>query len=60
LEDVPAGKLAKAIEKVLEEYESVKVEPGESVGLIAAESIGEPGTQMTFYPFNIDLFYFFF
>jgi len=52
LEDVPAGKLAKAIEKVLEEYESVKVEPGESVGLIAAESIGEPGTQMTLNTFH--------
>lgn len=52
LEDVPASKLAKAVEKVLEEYESVKVEPGESVGLIAAESIGEPGTQMTLNTFH--------
>ena len=34
--------------KILEEeYLSVQVEAGESVGLVAAESLGEPGTQMT-------------
>ncbi len=34
--------------KILEEeYQSVQAEAGESVGLIAAESLGEPGTQMT-------------
>ena len=43
----PAAQLQKSAEKVLEEFELTKVEPGESVGLIAAESIGEPGTQMT-------------
>jgi len=35
------------LEKLFEEYNDAKVDPGESVGLIAAESIGEPGTQMT-------------
>lgn len=49
---VPAAKLAKAAKKVLDEYEDAKVEPGESVGLIAAESIGEPGTQMTLNTFH--------
>lgn len=48
----PAGKLKKVAAKVLEEYELAKVDPGESVGLIAAESIGEPGTQMTLNTFH--------
>jgi len=49
---VPAAKLAKAAKKVFDEYEAAKIEPGESVGLIAAESIGEPGTQMTLNTFH--------
>ena len=32
---------------VVEEYEHALVEAGESVGIISAESIGEPSTQMT-------------
>lgn len=36
----------------VEEYENSKVEPGESVGIISAESIGEPGTQMTLNTFH--------
>ncbi|MFC1705175.1 DNA-directed RNA polymerase subunit A'', partial [Nanoarchaeota archaeon] len=36
----------------LEEYKDVRVEPGESVGLVSAESIGEPGTQMTLNTFH--------
>lgn len=39
--------LKKILDRVVEEYENVKVESGECVGLISAESIGEPGTQMT-------------
>jgi len=35
------------LEKLFDEYNEAKIDPGESVGLIAAESIGEPGTQMT-------------
>jgi DNA-directed RNA polymerase subunit A" len=46
-------KKAEAVfKKVLEEYENAKVEAGESVGLIAAESIGEQGTQMTLNTFH--------
>lgn len=41
-----ADKVKKIYEEVLKEYESAKVAPGESVGIISAESIGEPGTQM--------------
>ena len=44
---------AKEVMKTLkEEYERMKVSAGESVGLVAAESIGEPGTQMTLNTFH--------
>lgn len=33
--------------RLLERYNSRKVEPGEAVGMIAAQSLGEPGTQLT-------------
>lgn len=39
-----AGKLAEA---VLTKYNSIIVEPGEAVGIVAAQSLGEPGTQLT-------------
>ncbi len=47
-----AAKLKKIMEKVYEEYSTSKAEAGESVGLVAAESIGEPGTQMTLNTFH--------
>ena len=40
-------KLRKIMEAVYEEYKNACVNPGEAVGLISAESIGEPGTQMS-------------
>lgn len=40
------------IERIIEEYERALVEAGESVGVIAAQSIGEPGTQMTLRTFH--------
>ena len=45
-------KLKKILEKVYEEYKHSLADPGESVGLVAAESIGEPGTQMTLNTFH--------
>lgn len=47
-----AAKTKKVFEKVHEEYLKAKVAPGECVGLISAESIGEPGTQMTLNTFH--------
>jgi DNA-directed RNA polymerase subunit A" len=38
--------------KVLQEYREALVDPGESVGIISAESLGEPGTQMTLNTFH--------
>lgn len=40
-------KVKKILGKLCEEYESMQIEPGEGVGIVAAESMGEPGTQMT-------------
>jgi DNA-directed RNA polymerase subunit A' len=42
----------KIIQKVVEDYKNALVEPGEAVGIIAAQSIGEPGTQMTLRTFH--------
>ncbi len=46
------AKLKKVLDNAVQEYEDALVEPGESVGLISAESIGEPGTQMTLNTFH--------
>ena len=45
--DLNKTQLREVYEMVLEEYERAQAEPGESVGIISAESIGEPSTQMT-------------
>src|SRR3989344_205975 len=42
----------KVIELAYEEYRNSMIEPGESVGLISAQSVGEPGTQMTLNTFH--------
>lgn len=34
-------------EKIQERYERMQYEPGESIGLVAAQSLGEPATQLT-------------
>ncbi|MEM2142189.1 MAG: DNA-directed RNA polymerase subunit A'' [Candidatus Thorarchaeota archaeon] len=39
-------------DEVVASYEQALVEPGEAVGTIAAQSIGEPGTQMTLRTFH--------
>ncbi len=36
----------KVLTRVKEEYYKAKVQPGEAIGVITAESFGEPGTQM--------------
>ncbi|MEM2874123.1 MAG: DNA-directed RNA polymerase subunit A'' [Candidatus Nanoarchaeia archaeon] len=37
----------KLFEAALQRYFQVQIDPGEAVGIVAAQSIGEPGTQMT-------------
>ncbi|MGQ9460174.1 MAG: DNA-directed RNA polymerase subunit A' [Candidatus Bathyarchaeaceae archaeon] len=41
-----------AINLTLENYKKALVEPGEAVGIVAAQSMGEPGTQMTLRTFH--------
>jgi len=45
-------KLNAILKKAEEKYEGAKVEPREAVGIVAAQSIGEPGTQMTLRTFH--------
>lgn len=51
-EKCPASRLKKAAERLYQEYVSARIDPGEAVGLIGAESIGEQGTQMTLDTFH--------
>lgn len=46
------AKVKLILERVFDEYTTSLAEAGESVGLVAAESIGEPGTQMTLNTFH--------
>ena len=56
-DNVPKGtskdKLEIIFERVYSEYKSSLAEPGESVGIVTAESIGEPSTQMTLDTFHL-------
>lgn len=40
------------LDRVVREYQSTRIEACEAVGIIAAQSIGEPGTQMTMRTFH--------
>src|SRR3989304_8906061 len=51
-EELTAKGVDKAIELTLENYKRALVEPGEAVGIVSAQSIGEPGTQMTLRTFH--------
>ncbi|EZQ03086.1 DNA-directed RNA polymerase subunit A'' [Candidatus Acidianus copahuensis] len=42
----------KIIELTLRDYSSSLIHPGEAAGVVAAQSIGEPGTQMTLRTFH--------
>jgi len=42
----------KLLEQVKEKYRNMQVTPGEAIGIVAAQSIGEPGTQMTMRTFH--------
>ncbi|RLE82274.1 MAG: DNA-directed RNA polymerase subunit A'' [Thermoprotei archaeon] len=50
--DVDEKVAQRIIQEVYEEYKKSKAEPGEAVGIVAAQSIGEPSTQMTLRTFH--------
>jgi len=45
--------LEKVFESLYEKYEYSKIQPGEAIGIVTAESFGEPGTQMTLRTFHL-------
>jgi len=49
---LPKEGVDKVIKLTVEGYKRAQVEPGEAIGIIAAQSIGEPGTQMTLRTFH--------
>ncbi len=49
---VSKEELDKIIEEIKRRYEYCIVEPGEAVGVVAAQSMGEPSTQMTMRTFH--------
>lgn len=51
-ESVTEEQFERILREVVEDYEHAKVEPCEAVGVVAAQSIGEPGTQMTMRTFH--------
>jgi len=50
--DIPNKLLEKMIDLTCERFQTHSVDPNESVGILAAQSIGEPGTQMTMRTFH--------
>jgi DNA-directed RNA polymerase subunit A" len=50
--DLTDKELEELIDRILKAYERAKVEDGEAVGTVAAQSVGEPGTQMTMRTFH--------
>jgi DNA-directed RNA polymerase subunit A' len=44
--------IEKVLKKALDLYNKAKAEPGQAVGIVTAQSIGEPGTQMTLRTFH--------
>jgi DNA-directed RNA polymerase subunit A' len=49
---LPNASVERAIKLTSEHYKHALMEPGEAVGIVAAQSIGEPGTQMTLRTFH--------
>ncbi|MHA1215880.1 MAG: DNA-directed RNA polymerase subunit A'', partial [Candidatus Thorarchaeota archaeon] len=52
VKDLTKKEFDRICDHVIESYERALVEPGEAVGTVAAQSIGEPGTQMTLRTFH--------
>jgi len=45
-------KVKQIVEKAIEEYSKNQIDPTEACGMVSAQSIGEPGTQMTMRTFH--------
>ncbi len=51
-ERIGEERLGRILEELYRRYKNAQVHAGEAVGLVSAESIGEPGTQMTLRTFH--------
>ncbi len=49
---IPVKKIDKIIKRVVEDYQANIIDPSEACGIVGAQSIGEPGTQMTMRTFH--------
>ena len=49
---VTAAQLEEFLDRCLIKYQAKRIEPGSAVGAVGAQSIGEPGTQMTLKTFH--------
>ena len=49
---ISAATLTEFVRTCFDKYEKARVEPGHAVGAVGAQSIGEPGTQMTLKTFH--------
>jgi DNA-directed RNA polymerase subunit A" len=50
--EVTSDQFESILNRVISEYQNTRIEACEAVGIIAAQSIGEPGTQMTMRTFH--------
>ena len=50
--EISDSQFSQIFDRVVNEYRSTRIEACEAVGIIAAQSIGEPGTQMTMRTFH--------
>src|SRR3989339_357187 len=50
--EIPDKHLKRILELTCDRHEMHRIDPSESVGILAAQSIGEPGTQMTMRTFH--------
>ncbi|NYT17506.1 MAG: DNA-directed RNA polymerase subunit A'' [Methanomicrobiales archaeon] len=50
--EITSDQFEAILNRVVSEYQNTRIEPCEAVGVIAAQSIGEPGTQMTMRTFH--------
>jgi DNA-directed RNA polymerase subunit A" len=51
-QEMTEAQLQEIVDQVVSDYGHSRVEPCEAVGVVAAQSIGEPGTQMTMRTFH--------
>ena len=47
-----ATDVKKVLDRVVKAYDLAKINPGEAIGIVTAESFGEPGTQMILRTFH--------